>query len=399
MKTIFILIVAQIYFTNLMIAQYWEELNTPDTADIKCVLLDQSGTIFIGTSDNTVKGGIYRSYDNGVNWLFSDLSDYWITVFSILSIDSQKIYVGTSGPDTSIYMSPNDGFDWYGIYSGGGLTLFESQNNSIYSSSWGKIYKSDDIGENWSLVLSISESISINDFTETSNGYLFAVIWDFVNYTENGVFRSTDNGETWEFIDIANDGFTSIAVNSADEIFATSYFEGIFISSDYGETWIQKPGYHIEDLLIDDNDIIYAAADDYGVLHTSDSGETWEVISSGIVGNATKLAASPAGYLYCVAEHKLFRTIEPILENKQVEKQEFSIYPNPVTSFSVVTFHNPKNSCSFLYIYDITGHLISIRKTYSENFQISKSDFEQGVYIFKILTERQFQFSGKFIIN
>ncbi len=60
----------------------------------------------------------------------------------------------------------------------------------------------------------------------------------FVGTQGGGVFRSTDNAETWTAV---NNGLTAtnvraLAINSADHIFAGT-FGGVFRSTDNGDSW------------------------------------------------------------------------------------------------------------------------------------------------------------------
>ena len=69
------------------------------------------------------------------------------------------------------------------------------------------------------------------------NGYLFAGSYG------DGVFRSSDNGDNW--IEV-NNGLTapfvlSFATNASGDIFAGTYFgNGVFRSTDNGDSWNEK---------------------------------------------------------------------------------------------------------------------------------------------------------------
>ena len=61
----------------------------------------------------------------------------------------------------------------------------------------------------------------------------------FVGTQGGGVFRSTDNAETWTGV---NNGLTdtnvqALAINSAGDIFAGTFSSGVFRSTDNGDTW------------------------------------------------------------------------------------------------------------------------------------------------------------------
>ena len=68
---------------------------------------------------------------------------------------------------------------------------------------------------------------------------------------------------------------------------------------------------------------------------------------------------------------------------ENISSKEFSIYPNPTVNY---LFINRLNDYKNLAIYDMTGQLIN----YSEanNNQIDVSNFQNGIYILKIETEK-----------
>jgi ligand-binding sensor domain-containing protein len=72
--------------------------------------------------------------------------------------------------------------------------------------------------------------------TNNASGHLFA------GTTTGGVFRSTDNGDTWTQI---NTGLNSayiimgLTVNKSGHVFAASYGGGIYRSTDNGTSWAQ----------------------------------------------------------------------------------------------------------------------------------------------------------------
>jgi hypothetical protein len=222
-KTKFIFLIILLFPSFISNAQFWEKVPNPDTAWVNCLTINQNGTILIGTVEDTFEGGIYRSTDNGISWSFSGLTYYGTTVYSIFFKDDNTAFAGTGW---KLYRSTNEGNNWVEVLTcdGNVLSIFQSKNRST------------DNGDFWENILSPGNETGFFDFTETSNGYLYACTWDFQNYLQNGVYRSKDGGYTWVFIDIADDGFTSLAINSNDEIFAGSYYEGLYRSSDYGET-------------------------------------------------------------------------------------------------------------------------------------------------------------------
>ena len=66
MKRSFILILIILIFVNFSYAQdFWEQTNGPYGGHIRSLAINSSGHIFSGTE----YGGVYRSTDNGDNWI------------------------------------------------------------------------------------------------------------------------------------------------------------------------------------------------------------------------------------------------------------------------------------------------------------------------------------------
>ena len=77
----------------------------------------------------------------------------------------------------------------------------------------------------------------------------------------------------------------ALAINSKDYIFIAGYENGIFRSTNNGENWTQvnnglpKHFPYIQCLVVGSNNYIYAGAFGSGVFRSTDNGENWNKIS------------------------------------------------------------------------------------------------------------------------
>ncbi|MCD4817401.1 MAG: T9SS type A sorting domain-containing protein [Candidatus Cloacimonetes bacterium] len=124
-----------------------------------------------------------------------------------------------------------------------------------------------------------NSEINIREIAINSLGNLFIG-------TQNGIFRSVDNGNSWENVGLENISVYSIIINSNDDIFAgTGGFNNIYHSIDNGENWIPQysnpnAGNTIT-LNINSYGTIFAGSgSEYAISRSIDNGENWDLILS-----------------------------------------------------------------------------------------------------------------------
>jgi photosystem II stability/assembly factor-like uncharacterized protein len=142
--------------------------------------------------------------------------------------------------------------------------------------------------------------------------------------TRNGVFKSIDGGEHWNYCGLKNLSLHSLAIDPKrpGRIYAGAAWGTIFRSIDGGKNWITirsidgpiQPHVRILAINPQNPETIYAGTND-GMLRSTDSGESWHAINNGIQANPNfqALAIDPkhpeiiyAGTEY---DHGLFKSI------------------------------------------------------------------------------------------
>ena len=83
----------------------------------------------------------------------------------------------------------------------------------------------------------------------------------------------------------------------------------------------------------------------------------------------------------------------------EISENNISFYPNPITNISVLKFLNKNNELFFLEIYDITGKLVYRDEINSNQFQISKCNFLNGIYLYQLKTNNKIIYTNKFIVQ
>ena len=227
---------------------------------------------------------LFYSVDGGDNW--TQFNNFPSAIIRAISIDQNgQILTATN---YGVYRSTNYGGSW--ILSTNNLQYFNSIctniNGSIFAGC-GSVYRSTDNGETWELSKSLSESsaIGINSVGHVFVGYsAYHGMFDY----EHGIIRSTDNGETWDTLAI-NYTASSYASNTAGDFFIGTYSNNIYRTTDNGNTWVQitinLSDYNPYDIVvyslhIDNDGKIYAGIND-GLIYSQDNGITWNFVNSG----------------------------------------------------------------------------------------------------------------------
>jgi photosystem II stability/assembly factor-like uncharacterized protein len=168
------------------------------------------------------------------------------------------------------------------------------------------LFRSTDDGETWQQTSLTSQTVDA--FAIDGGGRLFAGV-----YSASGVFISSDDGLTWTQSNagLNQDAVVSLAITSSDHIFAGTFYNGVFRSTDGGTHWtpsrlpIVSDFYSVRSMCVDSSDNVYAAVAGNGLLRSSDDGETWTQagfegadIQSLICASSTEILAAPYGGIY-----------------------------------------------------------------------------------------------------
>ena len=274
-------------------------------------------------------GGLWKTTDGGLYW--RNISDGYFNTAAIGAIavapsDPAVIYAG-AGESTirgnvshgdGVYKSCDGGRSWRHIGLRetrhiGKIAVHPTDPNTLYVAAFGRafgqsaergVYRSQDGGESWQLVLHKSARAGSHDVSLDPNDpqIVFAAVWQAQRYPHKldsggedcGLWRSMDGGDTWQDI-TRNDGLPSgllgkigVAVSPAKQGRVWALVEArdgaVFRSDDYGDTWTRgseesllrtRPWYYMH-ITADtqDADIVYAQ--NYGCWKSTDAGDSFE---------------------------------------------------------------------------------------------------------------------------
>lgn len=343
---IFLSCYGSIYYSNDYGTSWLKSSDGLDTyPEISNIIEVTKGNLFALSPYNK----LYKSTDGGISWSPLDLEMSEINeIFTIKP--HEFLYI--SSLNDGLYRSSNDGLGWIdlnrGLKSSWIKSLEISQNGTIYTSN-GKLFRSIDNGLNWEKLNNQNtlwdecEIIAINSneevFIETSNKgsvpvkkYYKSVdnfknwkkinIYDVIRkmvvdskdnlfvlemFTSNILF-SSDDGLSWNSI---NDDKTilyplSIAINTNDELFVSTYNNSIFKSVNRGINWVQIKEGQLENgeskLYINKNNDIFLLDNREGLYRSINNGVTWELVNSeGFIKDADDMVFDSLNIIYIIS--------------------------------------------------------------------------------------------------
>lgn len=229
----------------------------------------------------TVGGGVWKTDDAGTTWrnvTDGQLGTSSVGAISVAESDPNVVYVGMGehairGVMTShgdgVYRSTDAGRTWthLGLEHTRSISRIRVHPNNpdlVYVAAQGApyganpergVYRSEDGGQNWDLVLTVDDNSGASDLAMdmTNPRILYASFWDHRRLPwqvvsggpGSGFWKSTDGGDTWNEINHGLPelmGKTAIDVSRAnpDRLFAMVEADpggGLFRSDNAGQSW------------------------------------------------------------------------------------------------------------------------------------------------------------------
>lgn len=232
--------------------------------------ISQGGNSFVVADE---QGYIYRSTDNGVNWLRLASVQNWS---SVAQSNSGNVIVATSAGG-NIHISTNSGTTWSEVASvqnWRSIACSATCSTILAAVAGGKLWRSTNRGTSWSEV-GVTQpwrSVAISE-----DGQIM------VAAPYNGIiYRSTDAGVTWEreTTNHQNSQWTSVAMSTDGAAFFVAAASGkIEASSDFGSFWNEY-------LNAGDNAAIAYARDDQFLIQCGRNGQ---IKMTGIALTSTSL--------------------------------------------------------------------------------------------------------------
>ncbi len=260
---------------------------------------------------------VLQSSDNGRNWverLAYNSGSKWIEndFFATIVLDADTILIGANS--TGILRSTDLGKTLVTVFPlAGGLNALAQNPHTGHLFAWktspvagqiNKIYRSTDNGGTWNDWQNdpLTTGRTLNQMVFAPNGNVFLA-------TDQKLLRSTDDGASWTELSLrAGD----IAVTPTGRLLAEDK-EGLFTfvtrySDDNGDNWQDGPVNLLRKFSVLPDGTIFAEYDFNGMHRSTDNGDSWQFSAYGMAHHIRRLQLHfyPDGAALAITEQGVF---------------------------------------------------------------------------------------------
>ena len=359
---------------------------------------------------------ISKTEDGGQTWTAQNPVSFVSCIFGVDALNADTVFA--VGCNANYYYglilrSFNGGQTWttknisntYGFY----CVEFPTQNIG-YTCGWnGRIYKTEDAGDNWNLLPSGSSQVFRRMcFVDENLGFAACG----TDHASTNKIYKTVNGNSWNLIKNFGGSFIIGGMCFFDEntgvVAGTNGSKAVIKrTTDGGSNWedVLEDNYSfVLECLDFDGNIGWAAGkygSNNGIFRSEDGGQTWVLHFSGLTGTPYSVfKQDTVSYIAGTSGMIMKFTENQITQVRPNKIKESLIYPNPADKFiyiDVDSFQEDKIFC----ITNYSGTLIeSGEMTGSERININVENWPKGLYFLSVWSiNNDYRISRKFIVN
>ena len=326
--------------------------------------------------------GAYRSIDSAATYSFSNAGNDAVGPTRGFTKDSNYVYTCTS---QGVYRSSDNGANWISKSSGitnllsSGIT---SAGTKLFMVGVGGVYMSTDSAENWSITgLSGVDVRSITAMQDTL----------YIGTLNSGIYKSIDWGVNWIPANNglgASNGFRAIECKGTTLFAAGPIGTGVYRSTDFGANWVLLSGGLPSGSFrgfASNNQLIVAGSFGAGVYYSTDNGNNWTAINNGLTDlqifdlelndHYIIAATNTAGvFRYPIASLNLSGVGSDLNEENLI-----SIFPNPTTNEIHIKTNNILSGSDYT-VFDGVGKAVSSGILHADDTVIELGHLPNGVY-------------------
>ena len=359
---------------------------------------------YIGVSDINKNQVLYNTINSGNDWSY--LSNHSFQNFIFYSKDTAVLntrdtfWLTTNGFDSVEHVHTFESrlvLSHNPLSRGRGNDVFISFDKSYYAPDSVGTYKSSDLGRTWEKVsdTSITRITFINDSVGYGSG-------SFNSPSGNYLVKSTDFGKSWKTIQ----GKFSGDFAFSDTFYYTSGGSILVRSFDEGKTYKNIIGNFPSSFYINCYTFISArtgfAYSQYdGLYSTTDAGETWKQLWS--------QAPHPFNQIQCFQkDQKVYFVLSEVgssgipniyygtydstdiwttgIQEKANPRTKFQIYPNLTKNNLTITYTGFIASGTRARLYDMQGKLVKEQALRPGKTTMGIGGLQKGMYLLKVNT-------------
>jgi photosystem II stability/assembly factor-like uncharacterized protein len=409
-RILFLLVIALLFLQSgeEAIAQ-WSGISQLKYTTIKCLLTVNDSTVFLA-GDN---GIFLRSTDNGTTW--TNVMQNGIEVDTLLSLGKGGgyIFAGANGV-SSIYRSSNNGNSWSvaneGLPPVTVVNAFTWIDSTLYVAADYGVFHSTDNGGHWRIdtagleleQLFPGQYGGIVGITSIRSKKLFAI----KSASERGVYTSSADSIDWVPIGLEAEWGNAIAAIDTNVFVGTP--GGIYLYTGSGTTWLSRsnglPNNGQSCILTTADTLLFAYYSGFstisvnGIFMSSDLGQTWVQINDSIFsGNVVNTMVTTKKYLIAGTQSGAWRlplasmitSVDDIPIHLPTDYALNQNYPNPFNPSTTITFSVGTNSYTSLRVYDVLGREVATivseqlsAGNYSRQWNAEK--LPSGIYFYRL---------------
>ncbi len=357
--------------------------------------------IFACASVGSSSTNLMRTLDNGTTWTSLD-PPLPLRENPSISVTPNAISttVLVGGENGYVAQTNDQGSSWklVPIRSNGTITALTIRKSTMLAGfDWYGVYRSTNNGESWDTTSMAYQTYrSIYAFTSNDTAIFMC--------TREGVYRSMDDGKNWIK---KNNGLPSFLAMQTmtmaivqNTVVIGGPFVGVYRTTDLGESWALVtsglPNGSTRSIVSSGNNL-YAAISDKGIYRSTDFGKSWTAFNDSLTEiNIFSIAVSEniifAGGSKGLWRHPSTATSVSSLESIFSVPTKFSLeqnYPNPFNPSTTITYHVPYSSSVSVKIFDLLGREIATlineqlgAGTYTTRW--NAHGFSSGVYLMRM---------------
>ncbi len=341
--------------------QTWSLLDTiPGSPEVRSFFVKDS-VIFAGTYGL----GVFCSTDRGLSW-YPTGRGLANTKIQAIALWDEIIFAGTSG--VGVFRSTDAGISWVQVNNG--LTdlnvlALAATDSGLFAGCFGSIFRTTDGGLHWTRITSGGIQLTATMGLAAMDMSLFA------GTLQIGVFRSTDQGASWDTASagLPRDIVTALAA-SKPNLYAGLSHSGVWLSTDAGDSWhnasngITDP--YIVSLAANGTNVYATTRSGNLFLSTNNGGEWATVDSNSMNANVLSMAANEAYLFVGTSDYGLmYRPVSGLVSVDAISNTLPTLfalgqnYPNPFNPSTTIRYALAAKSHVKISVYDELGREIT----------------------------------------